>query len=132
MSLAASGSKAKAQNTIIFGSGNRLPASFQRIGHLALFQRRVLGAEAAPPPARRLRMAGAVQVLGVPGRVSSSAKLQHLPALAADAGLQQFVAPLVLARGLAGAGDAGVRFSPPAPAFSSSSAAPSGRAPPPP
>jgi hypothetical protein len=43
-----------------------------------------------------------VDVLGTRQRLQIG-EFQLLPALAADAGLQQFVAPLPLARGLAGA-----------------------------
>jgi hypothetical protein len=81
---------------------------FQRIGHRALFQRRMLGAKMHDDALAVFGMAGAVQVFGA-GQGFQLGELQHLPALAADAGFQQFVAPLVLARGLAGARNARVR-----------------------
>ena len=47
-------------------------------------------------------------VSGIVGQRLQFGELQHLPTLAADARLQQFVTPLVLAAGFAGAGNARV------------------------
>jgi hypothetical protein len=81
-------------------------------GHLdlALFQCPVLGSEADHHALVGLgQRAGGVQVARV-GQGFQRRELEHLAVLAANAGLEQLVPPLVLARGLARAGNGHVRF----------------------
>jgi hypothetical protein len=98
----------KAQKTIIFGSGEQV-AGLARAFDLALLQRGMLGAEAHHHALAAVEVATACRLPCRRRRQRFQVgELQHLAALAADAGLQQLVAPLVLAAGFAGAGDAGV------------------------
>src|SRR3546814_2556124 len=70
--------------------------------HLLLLQCAVLGAEADHHAFATVQVASAMDVPGV-GQSLQPGKLEHLAALAADAGLEQPVAPTLLAQGFAGA-----------------------------
>jgi len=93
------------------------------LGHLALLQRGVLGAEgdddalhlrgrAALPHLVRARIVGTGLPVGVQpaaaGQRLQPGEADVLARLAANAGAQQLVAPLALAQRLAGAGDGGI------------------------
>ena len=76
----------------------------QRVLYLALLKRAVFGTKAHHHALARVQVAGGVQA-DCAGKHLQLGKFQHLPALAANAGLEQFIAPAVLAAGGAAAGN---------------------------
>ena len=88
------------------GLGHQPAGLLQRRFHLALLQRRVLGAEGHEYTARLvlLRFRVGMQPAGAGQRLDAG-EVDHLFALGADAGAQQFPAPFMLPQGLTGTGD---------------------------
>lgn len=86
------------------GPGEQVCGFAQRVLYLPLLQCPMLGAEADDYPLARIEVPTGVQAGGA-GQDFELGKLEHLAALAANAGFQQFIAPLVLARGFTRACD---------------------------
>jgi hypothetical protein len=96
------GSKAKAQNTIILGLGNKSPASPSACSTCRCSSAPCSGPKLITTRSPAVQVATRVQA-GRAGQHLQLGKLQHLPALATNARLEQFIAPSVLAAGVAAA-----------------------------
>lgn len=85
------------------GPGEQVRRFAQRVLYLPLLQCPMLGAEADDYPLARIEVPTGVQAGGA-GQDFQLGKFEHLAALAANACLEQLVAPGVLAAGIAAAG----------------------------